>query len=130
MKTRRAFLRTLAAAPLMAQDRRRNPQRVLVLGGGLAGLCAAYELQTAGHKATVPEAQLGPGGRVYTIRHRLTPGLYVEAGAEAIPQVHDLTIHYAQEFNLRLLPNGVAGTRTFYHVGGRRIFADAEAKWP
>jgi monoamine oxidase len=105
-------------------------QRVLVLGGGLAGLCAAYELKNQGHQATVLEAQLRPGGRVHTIRHQFAPGLYCEAGAEAIPQAHDITQHYAHEFNLTLLPNAIAGTRSFYHVKGRRIFTTPDAEWP
>src|SRR5256885_13126885 len=52
--------------------------------------------------------------RVYTIRHRFAPGLYGEAGAEAIPSAHEITQHYARELNLTMLPNGVAGTRFFY----------------
>src|SRR5215468_2056356 len=97
--SRRSFLGLIGAAPAFAQVDRR-PQRVLVLGGGLAGLCTAYELQKLGYQATVLEAQLRPGGRVCTIRHRFGPGLYVEAGAEAIPAGHDITQHYAKEFSL------------------------------
>ena len=99
-------------------------------GAGLAGLCAAYELQNLGRQVTVLEAQLRPGGRVRTLRESFAPGLYCEAGAEAIPSVHDLTLHYARAFNLNLLPNAVAGTRSFYHVRGHRIVPDDQTVWP
>src|SRR5215470_12524114 len=130
MMTRRQWLKSLAlSAPLAAQvqtlERRGPVQRVIVVGGGLAGLCSAYELQMQGHQATVLEAQLRPGGRVRTLRECFAPGLYGEAGAEAIPSAHDLTQHYARTFGLKLLPNAVPGVRSFYHVRGRRITPDA-----
>ena len=136
MQSRREFLAFVAAAvaPALPQLERlqgRGPaQRVIVLGAGLAGLCAAYELQNLGHTATVIEAQTRPGGRVRTLRDSFPPGLYTEAGAESIPGVHDVTQHYAREFGLRLVPNQVPGTRSFYHVRGRRIAAGDAAVWP
>src|SRR5687767_13711755 len=42
--------------------------RVLVLGGGLAGLTAAYELGKVGYDCRVLEARARPGGRVFTVR--------------------------------------------------------------
>jgi len=134
MHTRREVLRWMAAVPAAAQvarlERRGPPQRVIVLGAGLAGLCTAYELQRQGHQVTVLEAQLRPGGRVRTLRECYPPGLYTEAGAEAIPSAHDLTQHYARSFGLKLLPTGVPGTRAFYHVRGRRIIPDDQSAWP
>src|SRR5262245_3607081 len=41
--------------------------RVVVIGGGLAGLVSAYELQKRGISATVREASDGGGGRVATV---------------------------------------------------------------
>src|SRR5262245_65227430 len=54
MPTRRDVLALLAAAavplPRVAQLQRRGPsQRVIVIGGGLGGLCAAFELQNLGY---------------------------------------------------------------------------------
>ena len=132
MKTRRDFLMWMAAAPASARLDRRGPvQHVAVLGAGLAGLCAAYELQNQGHRVTVLEAQLRPGGRVRTLREGFAPGLYGEAGAEAIPAGHEITQHYAHTFGLKLLPERVAGTRSFYHIRGQRYFAGAaDTVWP
>ena len=42
------------------------PKRVLVIGAGLAGLVAAYELKRQGHDVVVLEAQNRVGGRVLT----------------------------------------------------------------
>jgi monoamine oxidase len=137
MTTRREFLVYLAgiaASPALAQverlERRGPPQRVIVIGAGLAGMCAAYELQSQGHTVSVLEAQRRPGGRVRTLREPFAPGLYVEAGAENIPGVHDLTQHYARTFGLKLVPNMVPGARSFYHVRGKRILPDDKAVWP
>jgi monoamine oxidase len=41
---------------------------VLVLGAGLAGMLAAYELTKAGYKVQVLEYQDRPGGRNYSVR--------------------------------------------------------------
>src|SRR4029450_4738793 len=99
MVSRRAFLTAIAAAatPLPQLERftrRGAAQHVIVIGGGLAGLCSAYELQALGHTVTVLEAQMRPGGRVRTLREPFAPGVYVEAGAEQIPGAHEITQHY------------------------------------
>jgi monoamine oxidase len=41
---------------------------VVILGAGIAGLVAAYELRKAGYRVTVLEARARPGGRSWTIR--------------------------------------------------------------
>src|ERR1044071_9932164 len=93
----------LALLPNVARAARRGitlqgqPKTVVVLGGGLAGLAAAYELKKAGHSVTVLEARKTPGGRVRTIRD-FDDGLYAEAGAIAFPRSHEFTFGYVQEF--------------------------------
>jgi monoamine oxidase len=89
-------------APLGA--RRGAGKRVIVVGAGLAGLCAAYELVALGHDVTVLEAQDRAGGRVHTLRKPFSDGLYAEAGASRIPTSHDLTLAYARLFDLPLVP--------------------------
>src|SRR5690242_5122600 len=42
--------------------------KVLVLGGGIAGLVSAYELGKAGFQCTLLEARGRPGGRNWTVR--------------------------------------------------------------
>ena len=88
-------------------------QRIIVVGAGLAGLTAAMELNRAGHDVTVLEAQTRAGGRVRTLRSSFDDGLYAEAGAARIPETHELTLRYADEFGLELAafrPGGVPST--------------------
>src|ERR1700744_6403555 len=40
---------------------------VLILGAGLAGMCAAYELRKAGYKVQILEYNDRPGGRNWTL---------------------------------------------------------------
>jgi monoamine oxidase len=77
-----------------------QPKNVVILGGGLAGLSAAYELKKAGHTVTVLEARKSPGGRVRTLRD-FDDGLYAEAGPLAFPRNHTFTFGYAEEFGLQ-----------------------------
>ena len=79
-------------------------KKVLVLGAGMAGLVAAYELTKLGHDVTILEARTRPGGRVHTLREPFSDGLYAEEGAARIPENHDLTLKYVQQFDLALEP--------------------------
>lgn len=79
-------------------------KKVLVLGAGMAGLVAAYELSKLGHDVTVLEARTRPGGRVHTLREPFSDGLYAEAGAARIPDNHELTLKYVKEFAVPLEP--------------------------
>ena len=137
MMTRREFLATAAAAaaalpvPQVERFTRSGPaQRVIVIGGGLAGLCTAYELQALGHTATVLEAQMRPGGRVRTLRESFAPGVHVEAGAEQIPGAHEITQHYVRALGLTLLPNRIVGAKLLHYVRGRRVTSPDLAEWP
>jgi monoamine oxidase len=113
---RRDFLKhsALAGAALFIPARVVGgaPRRVVVLGAGLAGLAAGYELTKAGHAVTVLEAQGRPGGRVLTLR-TFDEGLYADAGAARVPDDHELTLRYVREFGLRLVP--------FYPDAGRYV---------
>src|SRR5437870_2798273 len=81
-----------------------SSKRILIIGAGLAGLVAAYELTQAGHDVTILEARMRAGGRVQTLREPFSDGLYAEAGAARIPDNHDLTLKYVKLFNVPLEP--------------------------
>lgn len=104
------------------------PKRVVVVGAGLAGLVAAFELKRQGHRVTLLEAQNRVGGRIYTLRAPFAPGLYAEAGGMRIPRAHDLTLSYCHLFGLPLRPFVMGNPRALVHLGGRRLTkAEADA---
>ena len=80
------------------------PQKILIIGAGMAGLVAGYELGQLGHDVTILEARTRPGGRVQTLREPFSEGLYAEAGAARIPDNHDLTLKYVKLFEVPLEP--------------------------
>jgi monoamine oxidase len=74
---------------------------VTVIGAGLAGLSAAYELHRAGWQVTVLEARDRLGGRVYSLRE-FSHGLVAEGGGEFIEESHTRMLAFAREFHLPL----------------------------
>lgn len=76
---------------------------MLVVGAGLAGLAAAYELDRAGVPVTVLEARSRPGGRVRTYRDPFADGLYAEMGAEYVDASDDAAHFYCRKFGLQVL---------------------------
>ena len=96
----------------------RKGETVLVLGAGLAGLVAAYELTKAGYKVQVLEFQGRPGGRNWSLRGgdtytevggavqkvQFQPGNYLNPGPWRIPHHHKTLLHYCREFVVALEP--------------------------
>lgn len=76
--------------------------RIAIIGAGLAGLNAAYQLQKAGVNATVYEASSRVGGRVLSSADTLAPGLIVELGAELINSNHFDMLSLVEAFELPL----------------------------
>ena len=111
------------------EHRPQTPKRVLVLGAGMAGLVAAYELRREGHEPIVLEAQNRVGGRVHTLR-TFAPGLYAEAGAMRIPRVHELTLRYCDLFGLELRPFVMGNPRTLVQIGDVRMTVEEASREP
>jgi monoamine oxidase len=107
-------------------------RRIVIIGAGLAGLSAAYELAQAGHDVAILEARARPGGRVQTVRDFFSDGLYVDTGATRIPDNHDLTMRYVKLFRLELEPFMPQGLTSVTYMSGKRMKIEQgkEADWP
>jgi len=57
-----------------------KPKKVIVVGAGMAGLVAAFELAQVGHDVIILESQTRVGGRVYTLGEKdgFSKGLHGE----------------------------------------------------
>lgn len=113
-------------------QRRSPPKKVIIMGAGLAGLSAAYELTQAGHDVTILEARTRPGGRVHTLRDPFADGLYAEAGATRIPNHHHFTLKYVNLFGLTLDPFEPVDLSSVYYVRGKRFLVrrGQKVEWP
>jgi monoamine oxidase len=80
------------------------PKKIIIIGAGITGLSAGYELTKLGHQVTILEARAQPGGRIQTLREPFADGLYAETGAARIPDNHDLVLKYVKLFGLPLEP--------------------------
>ncbi|NTU56501.1 MAG: NAD(P)-binding protein, partial [Anaerolineales bacterium] len=100
-----------------------KPKKVIIVGAGLAGLSAGYELKRAGHTPLILEAQQRVGGRVYTLRDPFTEGLYAEVGAMRIPRAHSLTMTYVEKFGLKTNDFTMDNPNAYYYIGGRKMRA-------
>jgi monoamine oxidase len=103
-----------------------RPLKVVILGAGMAGLCAAYELEKRGHSCVILEADRSHiGGRARTLRFE--GGLYGEAGAMRIPARHNLTHHYIQVCELQIRPFVTDNPEAYYYMRSKRIRAKEAA---
>src|ERR1700744_2050503 len=89
---------------------------VVVLGSGIAGMTAAYELRNAGYRVQVLEYNGRPGGRNWTLRGgdtytelggatqecRFDPGLYLNPGPWRIPYHHQAPLTYCKKLGVPL----------------------------
>jgi len=87
---------------LLTPERSQKPRKICVVGGGIAGLTAAYELVIRGHNVVVLESLERLGGRIWT--HRFDGDLYGELGAMRIPESHGCVMHYVNKFQLGIRP--------------------------
>ncbi|MCM3886155.1 FAD-dependent oxidoreductase [Frankia sp. R82] len=113
---------------------------VAVLGAGVGGLAAAYELGRLGYRVTVLEASDRAGGRNRTARsgdvlHELGPagvpvathrcsfddGLYLNLGPGRIPHHHRRTLDYCRAFGVGLEPYIMETTANVVHLADGQV---------
>ena len=102
-----------------------NAKKIIVIGAGMSGLVAAYELVRVGHDVTILEARDRIGGRVLTIRSPFSNNHFAEGGAARIKPSHNLTLGYANHFNLNLDPfYATSGDYVNMSNGNREIISN------
>jgi len=103
---------------------KRSGIRVAVIGAGIAGLSAAYELTKAGFAVVVYEKTQTPGGRMAT---RFKDGFQFNSGATFLSEDYHQLKSYAAEFGIALNPmasgsqHRVIRSAKSYHYGGRGV---------
>jgi monoamine oxidase len=105
---------------------------VVVLGAGIAGLVAAYELEQRGFTVTVLEARERVGGRAWTVRDgdkiemigeatqtaKFSDGVYFNAGPARLPSFHQHILGYARKFDVPLEVE-INSSRSAFIVGDK-----------
>jgi len=135
MSTFQLYAAGLKSTPLKEfthLERKGAAKKVIVVGAGLAGLAAAYELTQAGHEVTVFEVRLRPGGRVRTLREPFSDGLYAEAGARLFSDSYTRLIHYAKLLDIPFAPMPTSAFASLYYLRGKRLALKAgeQVDWP
>ncbi|CAN5870533.1 NAD(P)/FAD-dependent oxidoreductase [soil metagenome] len=98
--------------------------RIAVVGAGLAGLNAAYQLRKLGYDATVYEARNRVGGRVHSVT--AGPGYVLDRGGSFVNTDHDDVLALIDEFGLELFDRladaaSVPFPEIAYYFDGREI---------
>lgn len=108
-----------------------KPKKVLIIGAGLSGLSAAWELKDAGHEVSVMEARNRPGGRVSTVMDPFDSDIYVEEGAVAFSNAYTVARKYINKFELPSFPLSLPEKPVYYMKGKRFMVSGGEiVKWP
>ena len=106
----------IALEPLRPPPGSGKGVKIVVLGGGIAGLVAAYELHALGYDCTVLEARERPGGRNWTVRGgdkvsfldgatqscSWDPGHYQNFGPARLPSIHSTMLGYCRKLGVEL----------------------------
>ena len=125
--TRRQLLKLSAAAAGAAAlspalDWRANAKEgtpsIGIVGGGVAGLTAAYRLQAVGVKPVLFEASNRWGGRILTI-YDFYKGMFCELGGEFVDTNQQDIIDLSKEFGIEMQRLDIAGGEDLYFFGGK-----------
>ncbi|HVL02549.1 MAG TPA: NAD(P)/FAD-dependent oxidoreductase, partial [Dongiaceae bacterium] len=104
--------------------------KVVVVGGGLAGLNAAYQLGLAGVRAQVFEARNRVGGRIRSVLNAVSEGVVTDLGAELVNTDHEDLRALLDAFGIPLMPrkdDALLDMVGYFFGGSRRDEAEIAA---
>lgn len=93
---------------------------VVIVGAGLAGLCAARELRARGRDVVVLEARDRVGGR--TLSESIDDGKVVDLGAQWVGPAQDRILALIRELGLETFPTHAEGMNLFERRGRVRRY--------
>ena len=106
--TRRQFLKGAGGLAIAASTLGRAAEtRVVVVGAGLAGLAAAWDLSEAGVSVLLAEQSTRAGGRIRTVRDVFDDGAWVDVGGQTSGPGYANFFYYATLFELEFEPQSV-----------------------
>jgi monoamine oxidase len=119
-----------------------NGAAVLILGAGLAGMAAAYELNKLGYRCTILEARERAGGRCWSVRKGslntetglgthsagFDEGQYFNAGPSRIPHHHGLTLHYCKELKVPIQVYNNVNENAYYFAEGKGALSNKKIR--
>ncbi|QXL85640.1 flavin monoamine oxidase family protein [Comamonas sp. NLF-1-9] len=105
---------------------------VVILGAGLAGMVAAYELRRAGYQVQILEYQDRAGGRCYTLRGgdsveeidgsvqkvQFAKGNYLNPGPWRVPYHHVALLDYYKKLGVEIEPFNMFNHNAYLHADG------------
>ncbi len=108
----------------------RQGRRVLILGAGIAGMAAAYELRRAGYEVKILEYQNRSGGRCLTLRggdrytemggHEIACDFqgdgYLNPGPWRLPVHHRAVLDYCRKLGVQLHPFIMKNEKAYVHA--------------
>lgn len=138
--SRRHFMRVLAgtgaaaaaisATGTTAWAASQGAPRIVILGAGLAGLNAAYQLKKRGIESAVYESKSRVGGRVHTVHNKFGPGSVTDIGGELVNTNHADMFDLAKDFGIgmfdRLADAESTGDPATTYLIHRRVVPEAK----
>ena len=120
------------SSPPSGQFAGKQSPRVLILGAGLCGMSAAYELGKMGYQCELFEARSRAGGRCWTMRGgdkqkevggpeqtaQFASGFYMNPGPARIPEHHTTTLGYCRELGVPIEVFSNDNEAAYYLVKG------------
>ncbi len=103
-------------------------RRVGIIGGGLAGMAAAFELRKLGMDITIYDAEERIGGRVYTWYFDKEKRFYGEFGPMRMPVAHETLWHYINLFKLNTRPFIQNNSNGFIYLQNVRVRNDPDGR--